>query len=112
MERRARTYAEGYRQLSDELVMVELGDDPEPYDRTLLLLLGQQRARMALVIDGDNATFAAPFDSGVSFVERFGLSGGMPTLVSIHRAKLADALSKLDVPSAAIATVAEPPART
>jgi hypothetical protein len=111
LERRARTYAEGYRQLSDELVMVELGDDPEPYDRTLLLLLGQQRARMALVLDGDNATFAAPFDSGVSFVERFGLSGGMPTLVSIHRAKLADALSKLGVPSAAIATVAEPPAR-
>ena len=33
----------------------------------------------------------------MSFVERFGLSGGMPTCVSIHRALLPEALAALGV---------------
>jgi hypothetical protein len=94
-EARAKELAAGYRVLSDELVVVEV--EGKDYDRTLLLLLGQQRAKMALVVDAETATFAAPYDSGVNFLERFGLSGGMPTLVSIHRAKLADALVALGV---------------
>ena len=36
-------------------------------------------------IDGDNMTLAAPFDSGISFLELLGLSGGMPTLVSVQK---------------------------
>ncbi|MBM4374150.1 MAG: hypothetical protein FJ095_03625 [Deltaproteobacteria bacterium] len=68
-----------------------------PYDKTTLLLLGQAQVRMACVVDGDTATFAAAYDSGVDFLARFGLSGGMPTMVSIHRAHLADALASLDV---------------
>jgi len=50
---------------------------------------------MAAVIDDETVTFAAPFDSGVDFVARFGLSGGMPTMVSIHTSKLDDALAAL-----------------
>jgi len=94
-EQQARSLAERYRALSDELVLVDVGVNTEPYDRTLLLLLGQARARMAAVVDGDTVTFAAPYDSGVNFVARFGLSGGMPTCVSIHRARLDEALAQL-----------------
>jgi hypothetical protein len=95
-EAQARTLAEGYRALTDELMIVD-ATDSSPYDRTLLLLLGQERTRMAAVIDGDNITFAAPYDSGVNFLDRFGLSGGMPTCVSVHRGQLEEALTSLGV---------------
>jgi hypothetical protein len=96
-EQRARILAEGFQPLCDDAVWVDAEKAAGAYDKTLLLLLGQQRATVALVLDGDTATFAAPFDSGVDFVRRFGLSGGMPTLVSVHRAKLTDALHALGV---------------
>ena len=59
-----------------------------PYDKTLLLLIGQERAQISVVIDGDSVTFAAGFDSGVNFLDAFEISGGMPTRVSIQRSKL------------------------
>jgi hypothetical protein len=96
-EDRARSLADGFAPLCGDAVWVDASKADGGYDKTLLLLLGQQRATIALVLDGDTATFAAPFDSGVNFLERFGLSGGMPTLVSVHRAKLCDALVALDV---------------
>ena len=37
------------------------------YDKTELLLLGQQRAPVAVLVDGDTATFAAGFESGIDF---------------------------------------------
>jgi hypothetical protein len=52
---------------------------------------------VAAVLDGDTLTFAAAFDSGVNFLERFQLSGGMPTLVSLHRSRLEEALVQLGV---------------
>jgi hypothetical protein len=73
------------------------------YDKTLLLLLGQERASLAVVLDLDTVTLAARFESGVSFLEILGLSGGMPTLVSIPKKRMGEALSKLGV-SAADAT--------
>ena len=94
---RARQLAEGYRALSDELVMVDVSAEQQPYDRTELLLLGQRRARMALVVDGDTSTFAAAFNSGVDFLTHFGLSSGMPTLVSLHTTQLPRALRKLGI---------------
>lgn len=72
------------------------------YDKTMLLLMGQERARIAIVVDGDNLTLAAPFDSGISFLELLGLSGGMPTLVSIPSVRLADTLERLGVPQSEI----------
>jgi len=103
LEERAHELARGYRALGPELVIVDATAARAPYDKTLLLLLGQQRAAMSAVIDGDTVTFAAPFDSGIDFLERFGLSGGMPTRVSIRRADLARALSALGIDEASAA---------
>lgn len=68
------------------------------YDKTMLLLLGQERASVAVLVDGENMTLAAPFDSGINFLDVLGLSGGMPTLVSVSKERLADALARLGVP--------------
>ena len=68
------------------------------YDKTMLLLLGQERASIAVLVDGATLTFAAPFDSGINFLELLGLSGGMPTLVSVANDRLDDALAGLGVP--------------
>jgi hypothetical protein len=65
------------------------------YDKTLLLLLGQERAGLAMVLDLDTVTLAARYDSGVSFLDLLGLSGGMPTLVSIPKKRLEEAVEKL-----------------
>jgi hypothetical protein len=73
------------------------------YDKTLLLLMGQERAGLAALVDLDTVTLAAGYDSGVSFLEVLGLSGGMPTLVSIPKKRLREALSKLGVSDADMA---------
>lgn len=74
---------------------VEASDAHGRYDKTLLLLIGQERADIAVVVDRDTLTLAAPFDSGVSFLKVLGLSGGMPTLVSVPKSGLADTLRRL-----------------
>jgi hypothetical protein len=65
------------------------------YDKTQLLLIGQERAGIAIVLDLDTVSLAARYGSGVSFLELLGLSGGMPTLVSIPKKRLPEALEKL-----------------
>jgi hypothetical protein len=70
------------------------------YDKTLLLLLGQERASLAVVLDLDTLTLAARYGSGVNFLELLGLSGGMPTLVSIPKTRQAEAFSKLGISEA------------
>jgi hypothetical protein len=70
------------------------------YDKTLLLLIGQERAGLAVAVDLDTVTLAAQFDSGVSFLDVMGLSGGMPTLVSIPKKRLGEALTNLGVSEA------------
>lgn len=97
MEAEARRLAHGYERVEPDLVIVDASKRRGPYDKTQLLLVGQERARMSAVIDGDNVTFAAGFDSGVNFLTAFGISGGMPTRVSIQRSKLAEALLALGV---------------
>ncbi len=72
------------------------------YDKTMLLLIGQERASMALLLDGETLTLAAPFDSGLNFLEVLGLSGGMPTIVSVNKDRLEDALARLGVPRSEI----------
>jgi len=47
---------------------------------------------------GDTLTLAAPFDSGLNFLQVLGLSGGMPTLVSVNKDRFEDALLALGVP--------------
>jgi hypothetical protein len=105
-EAESRKLAEKYRSLTDDLMVVDATGGNAAYDRTILLLLGQERATMAAVIDGDNITFAAPYDSGVNFLDRFGLSGGMPTCVSVHRGQLEKALISLGVSTEVAADLA------
>jgi hypothetical protein len=75
--------------------VVEATAEHGKYDKTLLLMLGQERADVALVLDTDTLTQASKFDSGVNFLALLGLSGGMPTLVSVNRGRAREALTKL-----------------
>jgi hypothetical protein len=79
--------------------IVDATADHGRYDKTLLLLLGQERAPVALVVDNDTLTLAARFDSGINFLALLDLSGGMPTLVSVHRDQLPEVLKKLGASS-------------
>lgn len=104
LEAEARRVAARYRRLDlsgaagpKTAAFVEATESHGRYDKTLLLLLGQERADVAAVVDKDTVSFAAPFDSGVNFLKLLGLSGGMPTLVSIPRAGLVDAMRHLGV---------------
>lgn len=99
LETEARRLARDFEKLEPSIAIVDATNRKGPYDRTLLLLMGQERAKVAIVIDADNVTFAAAFDSGINFLERFGISGGMPTVVSLHRVKLHGALIALGVKS-------------
>ena len=67
------------------------------YDKTGLLLAGQERASIAIVVDGETMTLAAPFNSGVNFLNLLGLSGGMPTLVSVPATRIPEACAALGV---------------
>jgi len=66
-----------------------------PYDKTALLLLGQEQAPISVVHDESTVTVAARFDSGIDLVRMLGLDGGMPTRVSVDKKRLADVLARL-----------------
>jgi hypothetical protein len=106
LEAEARRVAERYARLElsgaagpKTAAFVDATDAHARYDKTLLLLLGQERADVAAVVDRDTVTFAAPFHSGVNFLKLLQLSGGMPTLVSIPKSGLVDALRRIGVES-------------
>jgi hypothetical protein len=67
----------------------------KPYDKTELLLLGQERAPISIVHDSGSLTIAADFESGFDFVRLFKLGGGMPTRVTVPEARLSEVLTKL-----------------
>ena len=97
IEAETRRLALRYERLEPGIVLADATDRGGRYDKTLLLLMGQERAPVSVVVDGDTATFAARFDSGLNFLKLFGISGGMPTRVSIQRAKQEAALTALGV---------------
>ncbi len=80
-----------------DIAVVDATTRGGPYDKTLLLLLGQERARIAVAYDETTVTCAARFDSGVNLLETLGLEGGMPTRVSLPRKQLASVLERLGV---------------
>lgn len=94
MEAEARRLAAGYR-VTNDVAVVDATEREGPYDKTLLLLIGQERARIAVVYDETTVTSAARFDSGVNLLESFGLEGGMPTRVSVPRKRLPMVLEAL-----------------
>ncbi len=67
------------------------------YDKTELLLLGQQRAQVAVVQDNGSLAIAADFESGLDFVKLLDLGGGMPTRVSVPESRLDEVMTKLHV---------------
>jgi hypothetical protein len=89
----AQRLAECYR-VDGEVAYVEVKSGV-PYDKTELLLLGQQRALVAVVRDAGSLSVAADFDSGLDFVRLFDLGGGMPTRVSIPESRRDEVLAKL-----------------
>lgn len=97
LEAESRRLAARYQRVEPDIVLVDASRRGGPYDKTLLLLMGQERAAISAVIDADSVTFAARFDSGVNFLEKFGISGGMPTVVSLQRSRLEQALAALGV---------------
>jgi hypothetical protein len=90
--------AETARRLAETFVVeggvafIEVGSSTPPFDKTELLLLGQQKATVSVVLDAGNATIAAHFESGLDFVQLLDLGGGMPTRVNIPRKRVAEAL--------------------
>jgi hypothetical protein len=95
----SRRLSERY-QIREGVAYVEAGGGPA-YDKTELLLLGQERAPIAVVRDSGALTIAADFESGFDFVKLFRLGGGMPTRVTLPEARLDEVLSKLAALAAA-----------
>lgn len=65
------------------------------FDRTELLLYGQKLARIAVVENSGMLALAAPFESGVNFLELFQTGGGMPTRVSLPVSRRMEVREKL-----------------
>jgi hypothetical protein len=102
IEAETRRLAGGYERLPPGVAIVDITPrdaSPAPrVDKTQLLLLGQEREPVSIVVDRDTITVAARFDSGLNFLALLGLSGGMPTRVSVPKSRLSDLLQALGVP--------------
>jgi hypothetical protein len=101
IERDTRRAAEAYQRLPPGVAFLDLGGHSSRVDKTLLLLLGQEREPVSVVVDRDNVSIAARFDSGLNFVTLLNLGGGMPTRVSVPRTRLYEVLRALGVDPAA-----------
>jgi len=78
------------------VAVVDTAGSAGKFDKTDLLLAGQERAPVSIVRDSGMLTIAAPFDSGWDFVSLFALGGGMPTRVTIPEQKLDDVIAKIN----------------
>ena len=98
VEQATRRAAQAYVRVPPGVAFVDLAkDDYGKVDKTLLLLLGQEREPVSVVCDRDNVSVAARFDSGLNFLELLDLAGGMPTRVSVPRQRAGELLEKLGV---------------
>jgi hypothetical protein len=97
VEQETRKAARGYERIPPGVALVDVSDGFGKIDKTLLLLLGQEREPVSVVVDRASVSVAARFDSGLNFLQMFGLQGGMPTRVSLPRAKLGEILTALGV---------------
>jgi hypothetical protein len=93
-EEEARRLALEY-QVNNDVAVVDASQARTHYDKTLLLLLGQERARVSVVHDKTTVTAAARFDSGIDLLAKLGLEGGMPTRVSVSVNRLNFVLERL-----------------
>jgi hypothetical protein len=97
VERETRRAALAYKRLEPGVALVDVSEGYTRIDKTLLLLLGQEREAVSVVVDRENVSVAARFDSGKNFVELLGLGAGMPTRVSLPRPQLPRVLKALGV---------------
>jgi hypothetical protein len=100
IEAETRKVAERYVRVPPGVALVDItpaGPTAQRIDKTQLLLLGQEREPVSIVVDRDTVTVAARFDSGLDFLKLLGLSGGMPTRVSVPKTRLPDLLRALGV---------------
>jgi hypothetical protein len=102
IEAETRRLAKRYRRLPAGVAFVEIDKADGRFDKTLLLLLGQEREPVSVVAERDTVSVAARFDSGLNFVKLLGLAGGMPTRVAVPRSRLSELLSALGVDHAAL----------
>jgi hypothetical protein len=101
IERETRRAAQNYRRVSPGVAFIDVTEGFGRLDKTLLLLLGQERETVSVVVDRETVSVAAPFDSGKNFLTLFGLEGGMPTRVALPRSRLGPVLDALGVKPAA-----------
>lgn len=94
VEDETRRIAKSY-EVERDVAIVDATQARGAYDKTLLLLLGQEQARISVVHDQTTVTAAARFDSGVDLLELLGLEGGMPTRVSVAAHRLDEVRKKL-----------------
>jgi hypothetical protein len=78
------------------VAVVDTAGSQGRFDKTDLLLAGQERAPVAIVRDSGMLTIAAAFDSGWDFVALFELGGGMPTRVTIPEQVLEEVIAKIN----------------
>ncbi len=102
IEAETRRLAKRYRRLPAGVAFVEVDKSDGRFDKTLLLLLGQEREPVSVVAERDTVSVAARFDSGLNFVKLLGLAGGMPTRVAVPRSRLPELLTALGVDTAAL----------
>jgi hypothetical protein len=97
IERETERAATKYVCVPPGVAVVDVSQGFGRIDKTLLLLLGQRRERVSIVIEAENVSVAAAFDSGINFLTMLGLAGGMPTRVSLPRSRLAQLFEVLGV---------------
>ena len=89
----ARRLARSY-EIRDGVAYLDLGG-ARGYDKTELLLIGQERAAVSVIRGSGSLTIAADFESGLDFVKMFDLGGGMPTRVTVPDARYGEVMRKL-----------------
>ena len=83
-------------QIQGRVALIRIPPGARDIDKTLLLLLGQERADVAVVQQSGMITVAAPFESGLNFPTLLGLGGGMPTRATAPEDRLPALLDALN----------------
>jgi hypothetical protein len=81
-------------EIRDGIAYVDLGG-ARGFDKTELLLIGQERAPVSVIRGSGSLTIAADYESGLDFVKMFDLGGGMPTRVTVPEARYVEVMQKL-----------------
>jgi hypothetical protein len=87
--------AQKYR-VRGRVAIVDAGSGKALYDKTDLLLAGQDRAPVSMVLASGMLTIAAPFGSGWNFVDLLGIGGGMPTRVTVPADRFEEAVRAIN----------------